>query len=291
MRSELQTHGGVLSQPLMRALLTLLPLFLAGCAGVPPGSPQPNPSAAELGYVAEEPAPSSSGKGGDAVALPPLKERLQALALQEWQLWGRGRWHAATGITERRRDEPRRVESEPAQTARVQAYWLAFKPRPFDARKMHFDDGSVLPWSAAFISWLMVGAGVPEPHFEVNELHWAYIRSALEQGRRVGFEALDAATTAPALGDVICAPRDAASGAPQGFAAWKNLPRPLRAKRWAWHCDLVVNISGSEVGAIGGNVSDSVSWTRAPLNAGGLLEPTAERPWTVILRHNANRGP
>jgi hypothetical protein len=47
--------------------------------------------------------------------------------------------------------------------------------------------------------------------------------------------------------------------------------------------------AAGEVGAIGGNVSESVSWTRAPLTAQGLLLPTAERPWVLLLRHSSAR--
>jgi hypothetical protein len=275
-----------------RHLLLAWATLLAGCAAVPPattpaGTPSPAPSLpVAAAYVDEPVAAGQPGLGGDVVTMPPLPQRLRALALQEWQLWGQGRWDAARGVTERLQGTPRHVESEPAMAARVLAYWLAFKPRDFDPRKIRYDDGSALPWSAAFVSWLITSAGVAERQFEVNELHWGYIRAALEAGKRPGFEAHDAAIVAPAVGDVICAPRDAAADSPVGFAAWRNLARAQRGRRWAWHCDLVVEVGGTEAGAIGGNVSDSVSWTRAPLTAAGLLQSTAERPWTVILRNN-----
>jgi hypothetical protein len=128
-------------------------------------------------------------------------------------------------------------------------------------------------------------AGFGERQFEAGELHWQYIRAALDNGARAGFEARDAALTVPRPGDVICAPRDATPEAPAGFVQWSALARPLRARPWPWHCDLVVQVDGSELGAIGGNVSDSVTWTRTPLDAAGRLVPTPERPWTIVLRH------
>lgn len=282
----------------------LLAALLQGCAGLPSGPPVPtSPSVAapvaapalpavlapEADPYEPEPTPTrpDTGLGGEPVSLPPLAERLRLLAVQEWQLWGRGRWHAGSGVTERLRAEPRRRESDAAFGTRVAHYWLAFKPREGGPGKLRYDDGSLLPWSAAFISWLMKSAGASERQFPPAELHWFYIRDALDGAPRSGLEALDAATTPPHVGDVICAPRDAAADTPSGLAQWRALPRAQRSRRWAWHCDLVVDNAPGELGAIGGNVSDSVTWTRAPLREGGLLQPTTERPWTVVLRLGA----
>jgi len=53
-----------------------------------------------------------------------------------------------------------------------------------------------------------------------------------------------------------------------------------------YHCDLVVHIEDGQVGAIGGNVLDSVTWTRIATDAKGLLQRTERRPWIVVLRNN-----
>ena len=268
----------------LRLLAALSISILPGCAALQPSPVERWPATDPAPIYAVEDIRPAPGLGGEPAPDPASTERLLALALQEWQLWGRGRWDAATNLTERRLDEPRGLEAEPYLHARVLLYWLGVKGGDFPVQRTRHEDGSLRPWSAVFISWLMRGAGFGERQFEAAELHWQYIRAALDHGVRAGFEARDAAATAPRPGDLICAPRDATPDAPSGFAQWSALARPLRARAWPWHCDLVVQVDGAELGAIGGNVSDSVTWTRTPLDAAGRLVPTPERPWTVVLR-------
>ncbi|WP_431104015.1 DUF2272 domain-containing protein [Roseateles noduli] len=301
-----------LSHAVLLALLALVALWLQGCAqtkpiAAPPPWPLDDPAPV---YEVEPPRPAATsnlssnvspnaasnatsnaapdaspttGLGGETAPPAPSTERLLALALQEWELWGRGRWDAASNLTERRLDVPRRQETEPYLHTRVLLYWIGVKGPDYPLQRTRFDDGSLKPWSAVFISWLMRNAGFGDRQFEASELHWHYIRAALD-GSRPGLEARDAAITPPRPGDVICAPRDAQPDAPTGFAQWSTLPRALRSRIWTWHCDLVVQVDGGELGAIGGNVSESVSWTRAPLDAGGRLITTPDRAWTVLLR-------
>ncbi len=285
-----------LSHVALLALLALVALWLQGCAqtqplAAPPPWPLDDPAPV---YEVEPPQPSAGpdaslnaepgvGLGGRIAPPAPTTERLLALALQEWELWGRGRWDAATRLTEHRLDTPRRQEAEPYLHARVLLYWTGVKGPDYPLQRTRFDDGSLRPWSAVFMSWLMRNAGFGDRQFEASELHWTYIRAALD-GSRPGLEARDAAVTPPRPGDLICAPRDAQPDAPTGFAQWSALPRALRNRIWTWHCDLVVQVDGAELGAIGGNVSESVTWTRAPLDAGGRLLPTPDRAWTVVLR-------
>jgi len=275
-----------LSHAVLLALLALIALWLQGCAQTKPAaSPWPVDEPAPLYEVEPQRATPNpgAGLGGDAAPDAPSTERLLALALQEWELWGRGRWDAATNVTERRRDEARGQEAEPYLHARVLLYWIGVKGPDYPLRRTRFDDGSLRPWSAIFISWLMRNAGYGDRQFEASELHWHYIRAALD-GSRPGLEARDAAVTPPRPGDLICAPRDVQAEAPSGFAQWAALPRAQRGRIWTWHCDLVVQVDGTELGAIGGNISESVTWTRTPLDDAGRLIPTPERPWTVLLR-------
>jgi hypothetical protein len=281
-----------LSHAVLLVLVALVALWLQGCAqtkplATPPPWPLEDPAPM---YEVEPPHPSTgpdasvtAGLGGETAPPAPSTERLLALALQEWELWGRGRWDASTNLTERRLDAPRRQEAEPYLHARVLLYWIGVKGPDYPLQRTRFDDGSLRPWSAVFISWLMRNAGFGDRQFEASELHWHYIRAALD-GSRPGLEARDAAVTPPRPGDLICAPRDAQPDAPATFAQWSALPRALRGRIWTWHCDLVVQVDGGELGAIGGNVSESVSWTRTPLDAGGRLIATPDRAWTVVLR-------
>ena len=124
-----------LSHVALLALLALVALWLQGCAqtqplAAPPPWPLDDPAPV---YEVEPPQPSAGpdaslnaepgvGLGGRIAPPAPTTERLLALALQEWELWGRGRWDAATRLTEHRLDTPRRQEAEPYLHARVLLY-------------------------------------------------------------------------------------------------------------------------------------------------------------------------
>ena len=173
-----------LSHAVLLALLALVALWLQGCAqtkpiAAPPPWPLDDPAPV---YEVEPPRPAAmsnlsanaaskatpdvsptTGLGGETAPPAPSTERLLALALQEWELWGRGRWDAATNLTERRLDAPRRQETEPYLHTRVLLYWIGVKGPDYPLQRTRFDDGSLKPWSAVFISWLMRNAGFGEP--------------------------------------------------------------------------------------------------------------------------------
>ena len=176
-----------LSHAVLLVLVALVALWLQGCAqtkplATPPPWPLEDPAPM---YEVEPPHPSTgpdasvtAGLGGETAPPAPSTERLLALALQEWELWGRGRWVASTNLTERRLDAPRRQEAEPYLHARVLLYWIGVKGPDYPLQRTRFDDGSLRPWSAVFISWLMRNAGFGDRQFEASELHWHYIRAA-----------------------------------------------------------------------------------------------------------------
>lgn len=228
-----------------------------------------------------EDGPRGSGLGGRVVTLPSAKQRLRFLALQEWKLWGRNRWDAATNTVERPAGAVVHREDVPDDAARVLHYWYAYKEDGFRAQDALYADGSLVPWSGAFISFLMKTAGIGPDSFPPSELHWDYIKAIHDAPSRSGFEALDAATEAPAVGDLICAPRGRTAERVTSFA---QLSTP--ESRGAYHCDLVVEMADRTLGAIGGNVLDGVTWTSVRLLDGRRLQPTPQRPWIVILRNN-----
>ncbi len=91
-----------------------------------------------------------------------------------------------------------------------------------------FADGSLQPWSAVFASCLMKTAGVGSELFPQHEGHRTCTRAILDAPSANGCEALDAAANAPAVDDVLCAPRDAAAARFTNFAALSALTRQLR---------------------------------------------------------------
>lgn len=282
----------------MKRLLALLGLVaLTGCASLrptPPAAPAPleAPAAAASAvdpqaYIATSVPVEGSARGGLGVSLPSLRERLRHIALQEWTLWGRGRWQVQTNTVERPAGTELRAEHEPAYVARVLHYWYSFKGgRDFAAERTLFKDGSLLPWSAAFISYLMKTSGIGADQFPPNESHWAYIRAILEAPNPRGFEALDASAQAPEEGDLICAPRETEPQRNKSFAQLLRMSRKEREQGQPYHCDLVLNVTPQTVEALGGNVYESVMLSVVERDDRGLLKPSAERPWSVLLRNH-----
>ncbi len=264
--------------------------ILQGCASVsaPPAIP-PRVEPPPLPDVESVERSEGDGLGGHPVAIPDWSARITQLALQEWTLWGQVRWKLQSDELERPRGLSSPSEAEPAFTSRVMHYWFAIGQAEGQQR-LFYPDGSLLPWSAAFISYLAKTAGLSAQQFPPSAAHWSYIRASLEQPRRSSFELLDAAAASPRIGDLICAPREAAIQRFDSFAQLQRLTRAERERMWPFHCDLVVEVQADRVGAIGGNVHERVVWTEAAVDAQGRLLPQAERPWLLLLRRAEPTG-
>lgn len=240
-------------------------LLLAGCV-TQPAKPEREPA---------------GGRGGEVVALPTQQQRLHQIALHEWHLWGRGVVNATDDEPDSSTAQSRWLEHDPRATTRVLLYWFFLKGSDFPAESALHPDGSLQAWSAVFISYLMQAAGIPRHVFPSSIRHWDYIRWIHDQPSPDGFEALDAASAAPRVGDVICAPRSYTATRVSTFAQLGT-----DESNGAYHCDLVVQVEDGRVGAIGGNVLDGVTWTRIATDVNGLLQKTDQRPWLVVLRNH-----
>jgi hypothetical protein len=245
--------------------LAILLLSLAGCASVD----------RDASAGAKAPAESRT------IQIQDQRQRLVAIALQEWSLWGRPR----IDVTAPPGDDPPAPfplnEYEPHYTSRVLMYWSVIRGSDFPVKHMLRADGSLQPWSAVFVSFLMHAAGVPRDVFLPSPRHWDYIKRIHDHPDAAGFEALDATLAAPRVGDLICATRSWTATVVTIFAQLAS-----DDSRGTYHCDLVVSVAPGTLGAIGGNVRDAVTWTDVQLDADGLLRPTASRPWLVVLRNN-----
>jgi len=161
-------------------------------------------------------------------------------------------------------------------SGRVNAYWRAVGKPGLDGMDCRE------PWSAAFISWIMQGAGVPESQFARAPAHWIYLADTIEESPYPGriFVPRRVADYSPNPGDLICAYRGGyRPAATSGYAsAWA-----LRGANT--HCDLVVGKSGRTLEAIGGNVRNSVSKVTLELDGSGRLQPVPRRPWFLILEN------
>ncbi|MGE0151434.1 MAG: DUF2272 domain-containing protein [Reyranellaceae bacterium] len=141
-----------------------------------------------------------------------------------------------------------------------------------------------LPWSAAFVSYLMLQAGVPESEFAPDASHVNYLQGIVARsmdGNPGYFLAHDIAAYAPRPGDLVCATRGV-----EVAADW----RLLRGQKYPMHCDLVVANRGEAIEAIGGNVFNAVSRSVIAARDGRLTRDTG-RNWIVVVENRYPDAP
>ena len=231
----------ILRRAILRAILGGLLIGAAGCAVVPQRPPV-------------DPAL--------------VRGNILRLAAAEWNAFGGQTIYHDGG---RERIDPVGVwEDERRGSPRIAAYWRAVDE---DWTGKDCDK----PWSAAFISWVMIESGVPAGAFTPSGLHADYLRDIGRMQDRPGarFALRDARSYAPKPGDLICATRAGAS-----IPAFDNIPdgTPM-------HCDLVVAIDGTQLESIGGNVRNSVSKTVRQIDGLGRLDLAADRPWVLVVEN------
>lgn len=243
-----------------------LTLALLGCAAPPEGKEIPQvPEAVWLGVpIGAPPTPQ-----------PPLKQRLLALAEQEWVFFGR-----QEVVYEPNEERIPRVglweDEDPQRIQRVNQYWRAVGRADLSGRQCQS------PWSAAFMSWLIREAGVPSGQFPAAAAHRGYLAQIIGSADQPGryFVPRPIWAYRPEPGDLICASTDATlENALQGQVTPWQLPR-MRI-----HCDLVVKRDGRTLEAIGGNVRNSVSRSLLALDEAGHLQPVARRLWFLVLEN------
>jgi len=197
-----------------------------------------------------------------------VRGNILRLADAEWNAFGGQTIYREGG---RERIDPVGVwEDERRGSPRIAGYWQAV------AEDWAGDDCDK-PWSAAFISWLMLEAGVPARDFTLSGLHADYLRDiAKRQGAANARFALRAvADYTPRPGDLMCATRAGAS-----IASLDAIPdgTPM-------HCDLVVLNDSGRLESIGGNVRNSVSKTVRQVDPLGRLPLEGDRPWVLVVEN------
>jgi hypothetical protein len=205
-----------------------------------------------------------------AIRRPPVdpalvKGNILRLADAEWNAFGGQTVYLENG---RERIDPVGVwEDERRGSPRVAQYWRSVGE---DWAGKDCDK----PWSAAFISWLMLEAGVPPDLFTPSALHSDYLRAiaASENEPTARFALRDPGLYAPRPGDLVCATRAGAS-----IPGFDEIPdgTPM-------HCDLVISNTGGRLEGIGGNVRNSVSRTVRQVGPDGL-PASGERPWALVV--------
>jgi hypothetical protein len=240
----------------------LLCLALIGCATAPP------------------PADSSKTWAGRTIGSPPapnpgVKQAIIARANQEWVFFGR-----QTVILKGSEESIPHVgaweDDDGPYSGRINDYWRAAgKPR-LDGRDCRE------PWSAAFMTWVMLQAGVPETEFPPASAHWVYLARLISRSDYPGryFVPRRVADYSPNPGDLICSSRG-----PYRLATYNGYISPEDLKGANTHCDLVVGKDGQTLEVIGGNVRNSVSKSTLELDAAGHLQEVPRRPWFLILQN------
>ncbi|WP_342360972.1 DUF2272 domain-containing protein [Terrarubrum flagellatum] len=138
--------------------------------------------------------------------------------------------------------------------------------------------GWAIPWSAAFVSWVMCEAGLTRPQFARAAKHSAYLSAMFENAEASAFTPADL-TTPVAAGDLVCT----------GRAENRDIASLDEARRAAtqgalMHCDIVVGKLRDRVLLIGGNVINAVTLTIALADAKGRVKSTALRPWFGVMK-------
>jgi peptidoglycan hydrolase-like protein with peptidoglycan-binding domain len=205
--------------------------LIAAGAGQPPGTAATSP-------VLSNPTPSTTTSSNDQI----LRQNIVSLAKQEAQRWRNGTLK----------------ENNSSMHPVLRTYWqkgvgyLPSKPNWW----------SSVPWSAAFISYVIRQAGAGNA-FRYSAGHSYYIVAAKNNrltNNNNPFKAYRVSEVKAVPGDIVCK-RRAGSG-----ATYENIKEGM-----ATHCDIVVEVHPRKLVTIGGNVSHSVSFTEVTTDANGFI--------------------
>lgn len=202
-----------------------------------------------------------------------------AITMREWRAFG-SQVNDDPPDTRVIPDE-QRADRQPGFWQRVGEYWWlgmdssrrqAGWTGKYDERGAAYAPGDYgHAWSAAFISYVMRTAGANNK-FVYSPLHADYINAAVRgEG---GLQAFPALSTPAQVGDLVCTGRGAARN-----MRFENLP----TGSFPSHCDVVVEVSTSQLTVVGGNVDAGVTMKHIPLTATGTVADERYN-WFVVLR-------
>jgi hypothetical protein len=124
------------------------------------------------------------------------------------------------------------------------------------------------PWSAVFVSFAYVRAGVPG--FAPSASHYDFARQAIADTAFSPFRFADPDVESPAAGDLLCFTRGLM--APLGVAGFRTYLEGRGSNALAMHCDIVVAANAGGDGklyTVGGNVLQGVTMRTLPSIAKG----------------------
>lgn len=232
--------------PAILAIVLMIPWLLSGCG-----------SSSSTGYADRPPS-----------------DRVAYTAWQEWTRFGRSTvvyGGQANGYINRRGVSER---SEPL-SSKIGDYWQSCGRSDWNGRT------SSKPWSGAFVSWVMGHSGVSAADFPRNGRHGGYLAALYDRQRRGGrvpFVLHAPNEYAPKAGDLVCT---GSAGSSWRHADSRTARR--RIDHTANHCDVVTDVRGGFVHAIGGNVKDSVTMSLYPVDSRGRLRQVPGKSWLVVV--------
>lgn len=230
-------------------------------------------------------APTSTGKGfgvwsGRPIGSPPapnpaMRRAMISRALGEWKYFGQ-----QTVVFRGKNESIPHVgyweDNDADHSQRVNRYWTAAGHPEINGMDCK------IPWSAAFMTWVMKSSGVPNSQFTSSIAHWEYLAQSVAESGSAGrwFVPRRVADYTPRPGDLICSSRGKRRARPVGgYISAEKL------EGTSTHCDLVVSRQGRKLEAIGGNVRNSVSRQSVELDGKGRLKSVPRRPWFMILEN------
>jgi Uncharacterized protein conserved in bacteria (DUF2272) len=232
---------------------------------------------------------------------PAIWRNSVAVAEGEWQRFGGQVVHIREedGAEVRAIDPVRLWEDDYKAYEPLREYWSVVDIDDFDSWSDCYSDFGKrcpwqLPWSAVFISYVLVQAGAPPSVFEPDAEHWDYLRFLIRRSKQPGavFEPRTIDGYRPAPGDIICKTR-AGADAPDAMALIAE-PDAFGGSL-PMHCDFVLANHGADaepdgmIEGIGGNVLNSVSKSLIPADRGRLVNGRAGK-WFIILRNRYGTG-
>ena len=184
--------------------------------------------------------------------------RAAQVALGEWKRFGEQTYDASGNAT-----HVGHKEGETPYYQYVGEYWKVGVNNDTLTGRDHS-----VPWSAAFISWVMQTAGAGD-RFHYSPQHSVYIfraiKDLLQAKPQAGYYCYQLRECKPQVGDIVCWAR-------QTGIDYQH----QNGGDYAGHCDIVVEVNPGEIQIVGGNVGDSVTKRPLPLNAEGFLPPITQ---------------
>lgn len=191
----------------------------------------------------------------------PVRREVEALlrtTIDEWLRFDKGRAHETTDPYHRY----------------VREMWAQLG-EPYDGRS-RYANGEEVPWSAAFISWVVYRAseatGGAYDNFQFSTQHSVFVNNAIKarvtSRAEKPFWGYRITEKKPELGDII--QRNRGNGN-YSFSYAEN------HTSYSSHSDIVVEVTPDVVRVMGGNISDTVSMARDiqeyELDADGFVKP------------------